>query len=177
MIALGSNVGDREGNLRRAVSAIGARTRLVAASSVYETEPMYREDQEWFLNCVVVVETDLEPGALLAWLKETEAEMGRDPRASRNAPRVIDMDILFYGDRVVSGPSLQVPHPGIPERAFVLVPLDEVRPRLVHPVLGKTAAELLGELHTRKEVVKRSGLLWDSSPSRPRRPGPPVESP
>lgn len=139
-------------------------------SSVYETEPMYREDQAWFLNCVVVVETDLEPEALLAWLKETERKMGRDLHAARNAPRVIDMDILFYGDRVVSGPSLQVPHPGIPERAFVLVPLNEVRPRLVHPVLGKSVAELLGELHTRKGVVRRPGLLSGFLPSQPRRP-------
>lgn len=177
MIGLGSNVGDREGNLRRAVSAIGARTRVVAASSVYETEPMYREDQDRFLNCVVVVETGLEPDALLAWLKEAETEMGRDQRAPRNAPRVVDMDILFYGDRVVSGPSLRVPHPGIPERAFVLVPLNEVRPRLVHPLLGKTVAELLRELPTRKGVVRRPGLLLDPSPSRPRRPGPPAGSP
>ena len=163
-------MGDREGNLRRALSALGARTRLVAASSVYETEPMYREDQEWFLNCVVVVETDIEPLALLGWLKETEKKMGRDPNAARNAPRVIDMDVLFYGDRVVSGPSLQVPHPGIAERAFVLVPLSEVRPKLVHPVLGKSVTELLEELHSRKGVVKRPGLLSGLLPSQPRRP-------
>ena len=131
---------------------------------------MYREDQEWFLNCVVVVETDIEPLALLGWLKETEKKMGRDPNAARNAPRVIDMDVLFYGDRVVSGPSLQVPHPGIAERAFVLVPLSEVRPKLVHPVLGKSVTELLRELHSRKGVVKRPGLLSGLLPSQPRRP-------
>jgi len=163
-------VGDREGNLRRAILAIGARTTLVAASSVYETEPMYREDQEWFLNCVVVVETDIEPLALLGWLKETETKMGRDPRAARNAPRVIDMDILFYGESVISGPSLQVPHPGIAERAFVLVPLSEVRPRLVHPVLRKSVTELLEGLQTRKGVVKRPDLLSGFLPSPPRQP-------
>jgi len=170
-------MGDREGNLRRAISSIGARTRLVAASSVYETEPMYREDQEWFLNCVVVVETEIEPLALLGWLKETEVKMGRDPQAARNAPRIIDMDILFYGEMVIAGPSLQVPHPGIAERAFVLVPLDEVRPRLVHPVLGKSVTELLRELHSRKGVVKRSDLLSGFLPSLPQRPGPPEASP
>jgi 2-amino-4-hydroxy-6-hydroxymethyldihydropteridine diphosphokinase len=163
--------------LRRALSAIGARTSLVAVSSVYETEPMYREDQGWFLNCVVVVETEVEPLALLRWLKETETKMGRDPGAARNAPRVIDMDILFYGDRVVSGPAIQVPHPGIAERAFVLVPLNEVRPRLVHPVLGKSVAELLDEVPTRKGVVKKPGLLAGFSPSRPPPPGPPAPSP
>ena len=163
-------MGDREGNLRRAVSALGARTRLLAASSVYETEPMYREDQERFLNCVVVVETDIEPLALLRWLKETEKQMGREPRADRNAPRVIDMDILFYGETVISGPSLEVPHPRIAERAFVLVPLCEVRPRLVHPVLGKTVTELLDGLRTRKGVVKRPGALSGFLPSPPRPP-------
>ena len=170
-------MGDREDNLRRAISAIGARTTLVSVSSVYETEPMYREDQSWFLNCVVVVETDTEPMALLKWLKETEAAMGRDPKSARNAPRVIDLDILFYGDRVVSAPDLQVPHPGIAERAFVLVPLNEVRPRLVHPVSGKSVAELLHELRSVKGVVKRPDLLAGSSPSPPRQPGPPAASP
>lgn len=131
---------------------------------------MYREDQGPFLNCVLVVETDLGPGALLEWLKETERKMGRDRQAARNSPRVIDMDILFYGDEVVSGPSLQVPHPRIPERAFVLVPLNEVRPRLVHPVLKKSVAELLGELRTTKGVVKRHGPLEGISPSPPRLP-------
>jgi len=163
-------MGDREGNLRRAISALGARTRLIAASSVYETEPMYREDQGWFLNCVVVVETDIEPLALLGWLKETETKMGRGPRAARNAPRVIDMDILFYGEMVLSGPSLQVPHPGIAERAFVLVPLSEVRPRLVHPVLRKSVTELLDGLQKRKGVVKRPDLLSGFLPSPPRQP-------
>ena len=170
-------MGDREANLRRGIAAIGARTRLVGTSSVYETEPMYREDQGWFLNCVVAVETEIEPLALLRWLKETEASMGRDPQAARNAPRVIDMDILFYGDRVISGTGLQVPHPGISERAFVLVPLSEVRPLLVHPVLGKSVEELLKELHTRKGVVKRVDLSSGLSPSPPRPPGPPATSP
>jgi len=159
VIALGSNLGDREDNLRRAISAIRGRTRLVAMSSVYETEPMYLEDQGWFLNCVVVVETDAEPTKMLEWLKETERKMGRDQDTARNAPRAIDIDILFYGERVFSGPTLQVPHPRIAERAFVLVPLNEVRPRLVHPVLKKSVAELLEELHTNKGVVKRPELL------------------
>jgi 2-amino-4-hydroxy-6-hydroxymethyldihydropteridine diphosphokinase len=170
VIALGSNLGDREGNLRLAITAIGARTRLVAGSSVYETEPMYREDQGWFLNCVVVVETDIEPLALLGWLKETEVKMGRDPRAPRNAPRPIDMDILFYGESIVTGPSLQIPHPGIAERAFVLVPLCEVRPNLVHPVLGKSVTELLDGLRTRKGVVRRPDVLSGFLPSPPRQP-------
>lgn len=151
--------------------------KIVARSSVYETEPMYREDQNSFLNCVVIVETDVEPIPLLAWLKETERKMGREQRDARNGPRTIDMDILFYGGLVISGPSLEVPHPRIAERAFVLVPLSELRPRLVHPVLRKSVAELLRSLGTDKGVVKRPGLLADLSPSPPLQPERPAASP
>lgn len=149
---------------------------VVAASSVYETEPMYREDQGLFLNCVIVVETSLLPEDLLEFLKTEERGLGRERRRARNAPRVIDMDIIFYGDTVVSNPSLQVPHPKAAERAFVLVPLDEVRPLLLHPVLKKTAAELLGDLGSRKRVVKVPGVLAGFSPSSPRRPARPEGS-
>jgi 2-amino-4-hydroxy-6-hydroxymethyldihydropteridine diphosphokinase len=152
-------------------------TRLVGMSSVYETEPMYREDQSWFLNCVIAVETDIEPGQLLEWLKETEGKMGRDPQATRNAPRVIDMDILFYGEQVISRPSLEVPHPRIEERAFVLVPLNEIRPRLVHPVLRRSVAELLEDLRTQKGVVRRPDLLAGLLPSLLRQPERPAASP
>jgi 2-amino-4-hydroxy-6-hydroxymethyldihydropteridine diphosphokinase len=134
---------------------------------------MYRDDQGWFLNCVLTVETDLGPAALLAWLKRTERRLGRDPKGERNGPRLIDIDILFYGDQVVSSPSLEVPHPRLAERAFVLVPLNEIRPRLVHPVLGKTPAELLRALHTDKGVKKLGAL----SPSPPRPHGRPGQSP
>jgi len=176
VLALGSNVGDREENLRRAVAAIGRRMTVVAASSVYETQPMYREDQDWFLNCVVVVQTEMEPVPLLAWLKEAEVKMGRDREGGSNGPRTIDLDVLFYGDAVVSGPSLTVPHPRMAERAFVLVPLAEVRPRLVHPVLKKSAAAMLEGLKTDKKVVKRPGSLSDFVPSPPPQPGRPAAS-
>lgn len=159
------------------MAEIGRGTTLVAASSVYETEPMYREDQDWFLNCVVVVETALEPAGLLARLREIEKKMGRERQAGRNSPRTIDLDILFYGDDVVSGPSLTVPHPRIAERAFVLVPLAEVRPRLVHPVLKKSAAAMLDGLVTDKKVVKRPGSLADLVPSPPPWHGRPEGSP
>jgi 2-amino-4-hydroxy-6-hydroxymethyldihydropteridine diphosphokinase len=170
IIALGSNVGDREGSLRRALVTLAREMRVVDWSSVYETEPMYYEDQGAFLNCVVVVETDLKPMALLKLLKGIEEEMGRDQGGTRYGPRNIDMDILFYGREVVSEPSLEIPHPRIAERAFVLVPLHEVRPGLIHPVLQKTAAELLGDLKTQKKVVRRPDLLLDLASSlSPRR--------
>jgi 2-amino-4-hydroxy-6-hydroxymethyldihydropteridine diphosphokinase len=171
VIALGSNEGEREDNLRRALSAIERKMSVVAKSSVYETEPMYLEDQRWFLNCVVVVETDLEPRALLAWLKEREVLLGRKERAPRNSPRVIDMDLLLYGDAIVVGEMIEVPHPRLAERAFVLVPLDEVRPSWVHPVLGKTVGALLKELGAGKTVVRWSGPLEANPPSQPRRRG------
>jgi 2-amino-4-hydroxy-6-hydroxymethyldihydropteridine diphosphokinase len=178
VIGLGSNMGRREDNVRRAVAEIGGRMRVIAVSSVYETEPMYLEDQGWFLNCVVVAETDLEPADLLRWLKRRERAMGRGvegptARSERYGPRTIDMDILLYGRRVISGPSLEVPHPKLAERAFVLVPLAEVRPHVLHPVLGKTASELLQGLEGgHKRVVIRPDIdLKGAAPSPPRQRG------
>ena len=126
LIALGTNLGDREGNLRRAVKAIGGLGRVSCASSVFETEPMYLESQGWFLNCVICLESDLAPRALLDALHAIEAEMGRE-RGVRYGPRAVDLDILFYGDRVVSEEGLEIPHPRIAERLFVLAPLSEIR--------------------------------------------------
>jgi 2-amino-4-hydroxy-6-hydroxymethyldihydropteridine diphosphokinase len=160
IIALGTNVGDREGNLRRAIEMISGKMNPIKMSSVYETEPMYYENQDWFLNCVIAVETNLKPRALLQALQAVEGKLGRQ-RAVRYGPRVIDLDILFYGDEVVSEPGLEIPHPKIAERPFVLVPLNEIRPELVHPVLRKKASELLGSLKPGERVVKKSGLLAD----------------
>jgi len=158
IIALGSNLGDRRDNLLRAIDALGRETKLLDVSSVYETEPMYNEDQGPFLNCVIAVETTIRPVALLASLKALEEKMGRERTGQRYGPRIIDLDILYYGDEVVSEPSLEIPHPRIAERAFVLVPLKEIRPALVNPVSTETVTEMLGRLKTDKRVVKRSDL-------------------
>ena len=160
LIAVGSNLGDRQGNLRRAVRAIGSLGRVRCASSVYETEPMYLEGQGWFLNCVICLESDLAPRALLDALHRVETEMGR-VRGVRYGPRAVDLDILFYGDEVVSEEGLEIPHPRIAERLFVLAPLCEVRPGYVHPVLGKTVSEMVSSLRTDKKVVRGPGLLSD----------------
>lgn len=137
---------------------------------------MYREDQGWFLNAVAVVETEESPSELLERLNHIEEDLGRARRRPKNAPRTIDLDLLFYGDLVVSGPSIQVPHPRLAERAFVLVPLAEVRPALVHPVLGRTAAAMLKEVERGKKVVRVPGV-FSPSPERPPQPGPPRPSP
>jgi len=137
---------------------------------------MYFEDQPRFLNVVAAVETETAPAELLSWLKAAEGRMGRVD-AARNSPRVIDMDIVFYAGLVVSEPSLQIPHPRLAERAFVLVPLAEIRPGLLHPVLKKTVASLLRDLGAHGGVVRRPGVLEAASPSPPRRPAPPGTSP
>ena len=141
VIALGSNLGDRAGNLRAAIALLcEAGVAVTRRSSVWETEPV-PADQPRFLNAVVVAETELEPGALLAELKRIEHELGRRPER-RWGPRPIDLDILFYGDAALESPTLTIPHPRIAERAFVLAPLAEVV-RGPLPVLGRTAVELL----------------------------------
>jgi len=160
LIALGSNVGDRAANLRRAIGLLRSHGEVTVVSSVYETEPMYLEDQGWFLNCVVALETRLTPGSLLDVLKGIEAAMGRE-RSERYGPRSVDLDILFYDGEVLSEPGLEVPHPRLAERMFVLAPLTEIRPQFIHPVFGLTISQLLSALKTDKKVVKRPDLLKD----------------
>ncbi len=144
-IALGSNLGDREENLDRALEAMAAIVDITARSSIYETDPAYVLDQPSFLNMVIAGETGLRAGPLLGELKRIEAEIGRVP-TRRNGPRVIDLDILYYGDQVMKTDSLIVPHPRIAERSFVLEPLCEIAPEWRHPVLKMTSRELLAAL-------------------------------
>jgi 2-amino-4-hydroxy-6-hydroxymethyldihydropteridine diphosphokinase len=159
-LSLGSNLGDRLALLRAAVQRLreAAEVELVSASPLYESEPWEAEpgragsEQRWYLNCVVAVDTGLPPRALLHRLRGIEDALGRvrpsgTPEASRFAPRTLDIDILFYGDEVISGPDdLHVPHLLLAERAFVLRPLADVAPDLEHPTLYATVRELLREL-------------------------------
>lgn len=136
-IGLGTNLGERFENLARARSLMEEKVRLNAVSSVYETKPWGYLEQPDFLNQVVEGETDLTPTRLLNLLKRIEKKMGRE-KNFRNGPRLIDLDILLYGNRVVHTTRLNIPHPELVERAFVLVPLAELAPDLVHPVLKRT---------------------------------------
>jgi 2-amino-4-hydroxy-6-hydroxymethyldihydropteridine diphosphokinase len=143
-IALGSNVGDRAENLRLARERIDAPDlRVLRASSIYETAPRDVENQPWFLNQVIECETDLFPRQLLTRLQRIEREMGRKRRVVRG-PREIDLDILLYGDVVMKAPELEVPHPRLTERRFVLEPLAELVPEKRHPGTRRTMRELLG---------------------------------
>lgn len=152
-LSLGSNLGDRLGNLRRAVDKIEESGRIEAKgiSPVYETEPVGRQDQGWFLNLVLRVQTSLEPLALLERLLSVEVGMGRT-REKESGPRNIDLDILLYDDRTVDSERLTIPHPRMQERRFVLVPLAQIAPELVHPRLQKSVEELLALCRDRSEV-------------------------
>jgi 2-amino-4-hydroxy-6-hydroxymethyldihydropteridine diphosphokinase len=142
-IALGSNLGHREEHLRLAREQIAAPDlRVLRASSIYETAPRDVQDQPWFLNQVIECETDLFPRQLLARLQKIEREMGRK-RTIAKGPREIDLDILLFGDAVVKAPELEIPHPRLPERRFVLEPLAELVPEKRHPGTRRTMREML----------------------------------
>ncbi len=151
-LGLGSNLGDREDNLRRAVSLLRQRVSLAALSSVYETEPWGYTSQPTFLNLACAVETRLSPGELLELAQGVERDLGR-VSTFRYGPRTMDVDILLYGDEVIETFDLQIPHPSFSERAFALVPMAEIAPSLVHPALGRSIAELLGEVPGKEKVV------------------------
>ena len=140
-LALGTNLGDRAANLKQAIGALTPQLEVKAKSQVYETPPWGFEDQPKFLNQVIKANTYLDPEPLLKHLKRLEVALGRK-ESFPNGPRLIDMDILFYDDLVMEKPSLVLPHPRLHERGFVLLPLLEIAPNLVHPVHKKSVREM-----------------------------------
>lgn len=152
-IGLGSNIGDRAANLKRALDRLKARQGLKVkkASSLYEAEPVGLKGQPWYLNAVVEVETSLSPEGLFKVCQEIETEMGRR-RETRWGPRVIDLDILLYGNNIIDEEDLKIPHPRMHTRRFVLVPLAEIAPEAIHPAFKKTVSSLLGELKDEHQV-------------------------
>ncbi|HXE04419.1 MAG TPA: 2-amino-4-hydroxy-6-hydroxymethyldihydropteridine diphosphokinase [Bryobacteraceae bacterium] len=145
-LALGANIGERERNLARALDALETGgVHIVRRSSLYETEPRDLRDQPWFLNLVVETETSLLPRQLLSTIRRIEKNLGRK-RVIAKGPRTIDIDILLFGRFVVDTPELQIPHPRLHERRFVLEPLAELAPELRHPITHRSAREMLGDV-------------------------------
>jgi 2-amino-4-hydroxy-6-hydroxymethyldihydropteridine diphosphokinase len=160
-IGLGSNLGERESMIRLALEDLSRlpETRLLRASSLYDTEPVGEVVQPNFLNAVAELDSELSARQLLWNLHLIEKRLGR-VRTQRWGPRTIDLDLLLYGDEVIESSDLRVPHPELALRSFVLVPLVELDPMLVHPVTGETLLHLLSRLNTRPPV-KRGSRLWN----------------
>jgi 2-amino-4-hydroxy-6-hydroxymethyldihydropteridine diphosphokinase len=151
-LSLGSNIGDRATNLKAAIAALADEGVMVRkVSSFYETEPVDYLQQDWFLNCVVEGETELPGGTLLAKLRAIETRMG-SKKVIAKGPRILDIDILLYGDETIATPELQIPHPRMTQRRFVLVPLAEIAPDLSHPSWHASVKDLLAATTDRSEV-------------------------
>lgn len=154
-LSLGSNLGDRAANLHEAIRRLGGLGTVRAVSGFYETEPVeVADEQPWFLNCAVLLETELSPENLLARTLELEQAMGRRRSGVRSA-RQIDIDILYFDDLVLAGPDLTIPHPGAARRKFVLAPLAEIAPDFRDPVTKQTATEMLAALPSEAPIVRK----------------------
>lgn len=145
-------MGDRAGNIARAIEALAAHgVRVARQSSLYETEPVEMVSQDWFLNCVIEAVTELTPQESMRAILEIEQSLGRERRVPKG-PRTIDVDILLFGSAIVREAELEIPHPRLADRRFVLVPFAEIAAGAIHPVLGKTIAELLAGTSDRSQV-------------------------
>jgi 2-amino-4-hydroxy-6-hydroxymethyldihydropteridine diphosphokinase len=152
-LSLGSNVGDRAANMQAAIARLSSLGEVVAVSSFYETEPVGFAAQPWFLNCAVKLDTEKTPKQLLAGILDLEQEMGRR-RMQTNGPRTIDIDILLYGDSIIKTKGLIIPHPAMHERRFVLEPMAEIAPDVLHPVFKRSIRELRDALPEGQVVRK-----------------------
>ena len=157
-IGIGSNLGDRIHYCKSAIDEIGRFAKIVKVSSIYETEPVGKEDQPEFINCVAEIETDLSPQNLLKDLNSVEEKLDR-VRHEKWGPRTIDLDIIFYNDRVIKDEKLEIPHPRAHQRRFVLEPICEIAPKFIHPKFNVSTLDLLNKLEDEKKVNKISGPL------------------
>jgi|SRR5277367_1178006 2-amino-4-hydroxy-6-hydroxymethyldihydropteridine diphosphokinase len=152
-LSLGSNLGDREAQLNGALARLSTIGRVLAVSSLYETEPVEFTEQPWFLNCAAALETSITPQELMDVILQIEHHMGRR-RMQNKGPRAIDIDILLFGNQIIDSTQLTIPHPAMQKRRFVLEPLAEIAPGVQHPLLKKTIRELRDALPPGQEVKK-----------------------
>ena len=155
LISAGSNIGDKSGNCKKGISALirAESAVLFKESKLYKTEPVDYTDQDWFVNCAVKISTPLEPLELLTEIKRIESEAGRKKDVVRFGPRVLDLDIIFFDDRVIESDNLIIPHPRMHQRRFVLMPICDIDPNIIHPVLKKSIRALLAELDDSEQKV------------------------
>ena len=158
-LCLGSNMGDRKANLEGALSELEKRgvARVVKISSFYKTAPVDYTDQAWFLNGAALVETELSPLDLLDAVKSVESDMGRDQGGVRFGPRPIDIDIIFYDDLILKDERLEIPHPRMDKRAFVLTPLCDIDSEIIHPEINRNLRDLLAEIDDPTQEVELFG--------------------
>ncbi|MEK7828704.1 MAG: 2-amino-4-hydroxy-6-hydroxymethyldihydropteridine diphosphokinase [Deltaproteobacteria bacterium] len=154
-ISIGSNIGDRLENCKKAIKTLAdnENIRLIKMSSFYETEPWGEIEQDWFVNCVVKIETSLDVKALFALLQDIEKGLGRN-RGKKGGPRIIDLDILFFNRDITEIKEIIIPHPLLHKRRFVLTPASEIAPDFIHPVLKKRVDDLLKDLDDNKKVIR-----------------------
>ena len=158
-LGLGSNLGDKRAYLGQALDRLSLFCTVKKVSSLYVTEPVGNKEQDWFLNAAVHIGCEQPPTELLPMLLAIERDLGR-VRSAKNAPRTIDIDLLFYGDLVLESEDLAVPHPRLHERRFVLAPLAEIAPDLMHPVLGRSIQELADTLESGERVERLAGVWY-----------------